>query len=184
MQVEVPMTLTTSPRRMLAPIASQCASNAPTGMGMPADRPSASAHFGDRCPAILSDVFVAAGDLVAHAGEQRVDGGEELLGRQSAPLRVPHPLVAHGADAARDLVGIGDAAQSGRDHVAVFERGDELRAQLGIVAEPVQQLRPSPLGGVDAAAPVDPLEAGAAVEGCAARVISAASPAARWSHQR
>ena len=39
MQVEVPTTLTTSPSRHPAPMASQCASNAPTGIGMPARKP-------------------------------------------------------------------------------------------------------------------------------------------------
>ena len=56
MQVEVPTTLTTSPSRQPAPSASQCASNAPTGMGMPARRPSSSAQSGDRCPARWSEV--------------------------------------------------------------------------------------------------------------------------------
>ena len=44
MQVDVPTTFTTSPRRTPAPMASQCASNAPTGIGMPARSPSFAAH--------------------------------------------------------------------------------------------------------------------------------------------
>ena len=44
MQVDVPTTFTTSPSRQPAPIASQCASNAPTGIGMPARSPIFSAH--------------------------------------------------------------------------------------------------------------------------------------------
>jgi hypothetical protein len=52
MQVEVPMTFTMSSVRQPAPIASQCASNAPTGMGIPALSPSFSAHWGERWPAI------------------------------------------------------------------------------------------------------------------------------------
>ena len=56
MQVEVPITLTTSPRRTPAPIASQCASKAPTGIGMPARSPSRSAHAAVRRPAIASEV--------------------------------------------------------------------------------------------------------------------------------
>ncbi len=56
MQVEVPMTLTTSSQRQPAPIASQCASKAPTGMGIPARKPSFSAHCGERFPAIWSEV--------------------------------------------------------------------------------------------------------------------------------
>ena len=44
MQVEVPTTFTTSPTRQPAPMASQWASKAPTGIGMPACRPSRSAQ--------------------------------------------------------------------------------------------------------------------------------------------
>ena len=54
MQVEVPTTLTTSPIRTPAPMASQWASKAPTGMGMPGRSPSLAAHSGERCPAIWS----------------------------------------------------------------------------------------------------------------------------------
>ena len=52
MQVEVPTTLTTSPSRTPAPMASQCASNAPTGMGMPARNRSLAAHSAESRPAI------------------------------------------------------------------------------------------------------------------------------------
>ena len=52
-----------------------------------------------------------------------------------------------------------DAAEHGRHHVAVFQRGHNPLALLGIVAQPVQQLGEAPLGGVDAAAPVDGREA-------------------------
>ena len=118
--------------------------------------------FGPLCGEMAGDLVggcVAPGcDFVADAGEQRVDGGEELLRRQAPPARVPHPFVAHGADAARDLVGIGDAAEGGGDHVAVLQRGDETGAQLGVVAQPVEELGPAPLGAVDAAAPGDALE--------------------------
>ena len=54
--------------------------------------------------------------------------------------------------------GARDAAQGGDDHVAIFERGDEARALFRIVAQPVQKLGETPLGGVDAAAPVDGFE--------------------------
>ena len=56
MQVEVPTTLTTSPSLAPAPMASQCASNAPTGIGIPGRSPSFSAQRGDNVPAILSEV--------------------------------------------------------------------------------------------------------------------------------
>lgn len=55
-QVAVPTTFTTSPSAIPAPIASQCASNAPTGIGIPARSPIFAAHSALRCPAILSDV--------------------------------------------------------------------------------------------------------------------------------
>ena len=125
--------------------------------------------------------FVAARQFRAHAGQQRVDGGQELFRRQAAQRGVPHPLVAHGADAARNGGRVGDAAQHGGHHIAMFQRGGEAAALFGIVAQPVQQFGEAPLGGVDAAAPVD---GRAGRWACAAAVISAASFQARWSHQR
>ena len=74
-------------------------------------------------------------------------------GGRPPPARVPHPLVAHGADAARNFGGVGDAAEGGGDHVAVLEGGDEFGTQLGVVAQPVEELGPAPLGAVDSAAP-------------------------------
>src|SRR5580700_10161414 len=56
MHVEVPTTFTISSVRQPAPMASQCASNAPTGIGIPGFNPSFSAHNGDSLPAILSEV--------------------------------------------------------------------------------------------------------------------------------
>ena len=50
MQVEVPTTFTTSPVRAPAPMASQCASNAPTGMGIPCFNPNFFAHSALRYP--------------------------------------------------------------------------------------------------------------------------------------
>ena len=52
MQVEVPMTFTMSSVRQPAPMASQCASNAPTGMGIPAFNPSLPAQKAVSLPAI------------------------------------------------------------------------------------------------------------------------------------
>ena len=68
--------------------------------------------------------------------------------------------MAHGADAARDFGGVGDAAECSGDHVAVFQGGDEFGTQIGVVAQPVEELGPSPLGGVDAAAPGNSFEVG------------------------
>ena len=101
---------------------------------------------------------IAPAELLANAGQQRVHGGEEIFGRQPAQAGVPHPFVAHGADAAWDGGRIGDAAQGGRHHVAVFQGGGKSDAFIGIVAQPVEQLGEAPLGRVDAAAPVDGLQ--------------------------
>ena len=100
----MPTTLTTSPSRMLEPMASQWASNAPTGMGMPARRPSSLGPLRREMAGEVVGGEVFAADLGADAGEERIDGDEELLRRQAAPLGIPHPLVAHGADAALELV--------------------------------------------------------------------------------
>src|SRR5271165_7689823 len=56
MQVDVPTTFATSLSCVPAPIASQCASNAPTGIGIPARNPNFSAQYGDSVPVILSEV--------------------------------------------------------------------------------------------------------------------------------
>src|SRR5580704_7286077 len=56
MHVEVPTTFTISSVRQPAPMASQCASNAPTGIGIPACNPSFSAQKTESFPAIWSDV--------------------------------------------------------------------------------------------------------------------------------
>ena len=53
---------------------------------------------------------------------------------------VPHPFVAHGANAARRVARRRDAAKDGGDIIAMLEGGDELVALIGIVAQPVQQL--------------------------------------------
>src|SRR5712671_2060590 len=55
MHVDVPITLTTSPSLHPAPIASQCASNAPTGIGIPAFKPISAAHFSESGPATESE---------------------------------------------------------------------------------------------------------------------------------
>ncbi len=79
-------------------------------------------------------------------------------GGRAVPFRVPHPLVAHGANAALGLFRVGDAAEGCGDHVAVFEGSDEAVALVGVVAQPVEELGEAPLVGVDAAAPLDGFE--------------------------
>ncbi len=98
---------------------------------------------------------VAASQFVVDALEQRVHGSQELLRRQSSQRLVPHPLVAHGAGRARHLIDVRDPAQHRRNHVAVFEDGDQLTALVRVVPQPVQELRETPLRGVHAAAPFD-----------------------------
>ena len=66
--------------------------------------------------------------------------------------------MAHRADRPRSLRWIGDAAKHCRGHVAMFERRDKTLALLRIVAKPMQKFREAPLGGIDAAAPLDHFE--------------------------
>ena len=80
MQVDVPTTFTTSPSLTPAPMASQCASKAPTGMGMPARRPSFSAHSRRQLPGDLVRGRVPARQLRAHARQQRIDAARNSSG--------------------------------------------------------------------------------------------------------
>ena len=78
MHVDVPTTFTTSPVRAPAPTASQCASNAPTGMG----NASAKTELGPirREPACkVVACRVAAAELGAHALKQRIDSNEKIF---------------------------------------------------------------------------------------------------------
>ena len=158
MQVDVPTTFTTSPSRMPDPTASQCASNAPTGIGMPARNPSFSAHSALKCPASLSDVAYRPPIFSRTPASTGSTCVKKLFRRQPAQRLVKHPLVPHRANATRRRRRIFHPAQHRRDHVAIFERGRELRALLRIVPQPVQQLRPSPLRRINAAAPIDRLQ--------------------------
>ena len=72
MHVEVPTTFTTSPVPPPAPIASQCASNAPTGIGIPAFNPSFSAHSAVSVPAIVARC-VSPVQFFAHIRQERID---------------------------------------------------------------------------------------------------------------
>ncbi len=146
MQVDVPMTLTTSPRRMLAPMASQWASNAPVGMGMPASQTKDAGPLFRQVAGDLVGGFIATRDLVAYAGEERVNGGQKLFRRQPSPLRVPHPLVARMAQMLRgiSLGSVMPQSVAATMSQCLFERGDKLRAELRVVAEPVKQRSTGP----------------------------------------
>ena len=84
---------------------------------------------------------------------------QKIFRRKPAPLRIPHPLVPHRANAAlgrpRSVTPHSIAATMSQCSNAV----DKLRALLRIVPQPVQQLRKSPLIRINAAAPVDRLKA-------------------------
>ena len=66
--------------------------------------------------------------------------------------------MTHGAYAALYQLGIGDPAQSSRNHVAVLESTRQLPALLRIVTQPMQQLGKSPLMGIHATAPINRFE--------------------------
>src|SRR5262245_5118852 len=90
---------------------------------------------------------VSARELGAHAFKQWVDRYQKILGRHSIERLVPHPFVAHGADASWSACRVGDAAQSGRDHVAMLQSRHHPAALVRIMSKPMKKLRKSPLGG-------------------------------------
>src|SRR5580658_10260728 len=67
--------------------------------------------------------------------------------------------MSHRANAALYLLRISDAAQCSRHHVAMLESGDERRPLVRVVSKPVQKLGKSPLRRIDAATPLDSLQA-------------------------
>src|SRR5579859_2239079 len=102
---------------------------------------------------VRSRIFAV--QLFAHSSQQRVYFCEKFLGWETAERGVPHPLMAHGANAALYLLRVGDAAQRRRDHVAMLERGNKLRALGRIMPKPVQQLRKTPFRRIHSAAPLN-----------------------------
>ena len=88
---------------------------------------------------------VLAAQFCTNALEERIDCDKECLRRQAIPARVPHPLVAHGADAALELAYGGDAAERGGDHVAMLQSRDESGSLVRVVPQPVEQLGETPL---------------------------------------
>ena len=145
--------------------AAACADGVPVGVeGSYGDRDAGlEAHlfrpFGGEMArdVIAGEVFSA--EFFTDAVKKRVELREEGLRGKTIPLGVPHPFVAHGADAAADFGGVGYAGQGGGDHVAVLEGGGEAVSFIGVVAEPVEELGEAPLVRVDAAAPLDGFEA-------------------------
>ena len=141
MQVEVPITFTTSPSFTPAPMASQCASNAPTGIGIPGAQPKFAGPLLRQVPGDLIGGGVAPVQLFADAREQRIDCHQKVFRRQAAERFVPHPLVAHGANAAPAL---GDGSVMPQRTAATISQCSKAEAKLvallGIVPQPVQQL--------------------------------------------
>ncbi len=99
--------------------------------------------------------LVCAAHLRAHALQERVHLHQKLLRRQPAPLRIPHPLVTHRAYTALQPSHALHAAQRRRHHVAVFERRHKPASLFGIMPQPVQQFRKSPLMRIHSAAPLN-----------------------------
>src|SRR5207245_525148 len=88
---------------------------------------------------------IFAVQFLAYTCQQWIHPGEKFLGREATERSVPHPLVAHSANAALDVLCVGDAAERCGNHVAMFESGDELRAFGGIVAKPMEEFGEAPL---------------------------------------
>src|SRR3974390_3392923 len=101
---------------------------------------------------------VTSGELGSNTGEKRIDRHQKVLWRKAAKRTVPQPLVAHGTDGARSLGWVGDTTENRGYHVAMFEGGDELRALLGVVAQPMKKFGEAPFGRVRTTAPVDDLQ--------------------------
>ena len=152
-QVLVPMIFTSVPGLMPAPTAPMWASNAPTATAMPGGRPTCSAISAVSSPAFWSAGNGRSGVVVAHGRPVRDRGSaRNALAGQAAPLLVVHGLVAGGADAARQRVGIEIAGDESRDEVGQFDPGVGGREHLRGGALAVQDLRPVPLAAVRAAA--------------------------------
>ena len=156
MQVEVPTMLTTSPRAAPAPRASQWASKAPTGIGMPGLRPMRSAHSGERVPAMCVGGGVGALQLCrrSHRAAGRRRSRKSSGGKPPSDSFHIHlwPI----AQTLRVTLAGSLMPQSVAATMSQFsKRGGGLVAFVGIVAQPVEELGPAPFGGVGSSAPVD-----------------------------
>ncbi len=108
------------------PIASQCASNAPTGTGMPARRPKRLRPTRAPVPGQMVAGGIRAAQLGAHApASSGSTAARKSSGGSPPSSAIPHPLVAHGADAAlQPVYGSVMPHSDRRDHVAVLQRRD------------------------------------------------------------
>ena len=182
MQVDVPITLTMSSVRQPAPMASQWGSKAPTGDGNACFQSQLLGPMrGELSRNYVSDVAYSPSNFSRTPFNSGMDFDEKFFRGQPAQRAIPHPLVAHGADAALHFFRFRDAAERSRNHVAMLERGSKVRALLRIVTQPVQQLGkiPTPRNRLHRTTGWLPN-----FSRCAIAVIWAASPLARWSHHR
>jgi hypothetical protein len=90
-------------------------------------------------------------EAVAERGELGIEGGEEFLVGQAAPVLGVKRLVPGHADAAADLAGIGDSGEHGRNEIGELDPGIGGVEHNGIDLEAVPDFRPEPLGRVGAA---------------------------------
>ena len=159
MQVEVPTTLTTSPSRQPAPMASQWASNAPTGMGMPARRPSLVGPLcGERWPARWSEVRYSPPSF-----SRMPSKSGSSLERKDCGGRPPHlGFHIHLWPMAQTLRLTLAGSVTPHSVAATMSQCSKAEAKLvafvGIVAQPVEEFGEAPLVRVDAAAPLDGFE--------------------------
>ena len=84
---------------------------------------------------IRSRIFAV--QFFAYVRQQRIHLDEEFFRGKAAQRGVPHPLMAHGTNAALHFFGVRDATQRSRDHVAVLKGRDKLGALAGIVPQPM-----------------------------------------------
>src|SRR5258708_39192123 len=101
---------------------------------------------------------VLASKLLANALEKWIHRREKRLRREASPSRIPHPFVAHGADAPPDFRWIAYSCERRCDHIAVFKRAGESLTLAGIVSQPMQYFREAPFVRVDAATPINGFE--------------------------
>ena len=163
-----------------APIASQCASNAPTGIGMPGLSPSFSAHSGDNFPASWSEVAYSPCSFSrtpANRGStftRKSSGGNppslafhSHLWPMAQMLRFTFAgsLMPHRVAATMSQCSIADANSPRFSGLC--------RSQCSNFEKPHSEEYTPPHHSI-----------ASSFSRCAAAVISSASPLARWSHHR
>ena len=90
-------------------------------------------------------------ESLAERREPRVEAGQELLRRQAAPGARVHRLVARGAHAPLDPARVAHAREQRRDEVGELDPAPGGLEHVGRDLQAAPDLRPEPLGRVDAA---------------------------------